>query len=513
MLGKATKLNKSSEPTWLTPVDEAAIKRGDGNLAIEFAEAFGVITKDSVAGGMGEIMRLREWQKNIFRRVLAKDENKNYQHRLNLISTPRKNGKSSMGSLLALFHLFLGVRGGEIYSLASDKDQARIVFGDTRKMVEANPELFEMAKLYRDAIELPSTGSVYRVRSSEDSTAEGYSPTAVIYDEGHSAKNRKLYDVFQLAMGSRPSSQMVMISTAGVKTDQTGSESLLYSLKQYGEKVARGEVIDKAFHMSWWEAPIELDYKDPKTWKLANPGFGDICAEADFESAVRRTQENEFRTKRLNQFVSSQAAWLPQGAWDERAAEFKLDPNDEYVLGFDGSFSGDATVIVGCTIPKEGETPAVFMVKTWEKDENIHDQEWRVNIQEVEQTILDFVKENPKVREIACDPYRWQRSMEVLADKGLPIVEFPSTSARRMIPACTNLYEAVVDGLMIQDGDPTLARHIDNAVVKTDNLGTRIVKDSRSSQRRIDAAVAAVIAFSRATSGKMEEELIPQVFI
>jgi len=50
-------------------------------------------------------------------------------------------------------------------------------------------------------------------------------------------------------------------------------------------------------------------------------------------------------------------------------------------------------------------------------------------------------------------------------------------------------------------------------VVKTDNLGTRIVKDSRASQRRIDAAVAAVIAFSRATSGKMEEELIPQVFI
>jgi len=82
-----------------------------------------------------------------------------------------------------------------------------------------------------------------------------------------------------------------------------------------------------------------------------------------------------------------------------------------------------------------------------------------------------------------------------------------------MIPACQNLYEAVVDGLMVHDGDPTLARHIDNAVVKTDNLGTRIVKDSRSSQRRIDAAVAAVIAFSRATSGKMEEELIPQVFI
>jgi phage terminase large subunit-like protein len=152
------------------------------------------------------------------------------------------------------------------------------------------------------------------------------------------------------------------------------------------------------------------------------------------------------------------------------------------------------------------------MVKAWEKDEQIHDRDWRVNIAEVEQTIIDFCAANPKVREIACDPYRWQRSMEALQDRGLPIVEWPSTSARRMIPACAKIYDAVVDGEMFHDGDPTLARHIDNAVVKTDNLGSRIVKDKRSSQRRIDAAVAAVLAFDRAT-GRIEEEVIPQVFI
>jgi len=81
-----------------------------------------------------------------------------------------------------------------------------------------------------------------------------------------------------------------------------------------------------------------------------------------------------------------------------------------------------------------------------------------------------------------------------------------------MIPACAKLYDAVVDGEMSQDGHPTLARHIDNAVVKTDNLGSRIVKDKRSSQRRIDAAVAAVLAFDRAT-GRIEQEVIPQVFV
>jgi phage terminase large subunit-like protein len=367
-------------------------------------------------------------------------------------------------------------------------------------------------KLYKDAIEVPSTGSVYRVRSAEDSSAEGYSPTAVIYDELHTAPTRKLFDVFSLAMGSRPSSMLVAITTAGVKIGQDGSESICYTLYQYGQKVARGEVEDDSYFQAWWEAPLEANYKDPKMWELANPGFGDINSEADFESAVRRTPENEFKTKRLNNFVNAQSAWLPAGTWDKCEGEFELDPEQEYVLGFDGSFSGDATVIVGCTVPKEYDKPVIFMVKAWEKDEQIHDREWRVNIAEVEQTLLDFTAKFPKVREIACDPYRWQRSMEVLADKGLPIIEWPSTSARRMIPACTKIYDAIVDGEVIQDGDPLLARHVDNAVVKTDNLGSRIVKDKRTSQRRIDAAVAMVLAFDRAT-GRMEEQVIPQVFV
>jgi len=501
-------------PRWLTPVPDEAIANGDGELAIEFAQAFGIITKDSIAGDMGDPMVLRPWQKELFRHVLAKDENGNFRNKVNLIGLPRKNGKSAMGSVLALFHLFLGSKGGEIYSLASEKEQARIVFGDTKKMVERNPELMEMVKLYRDAIEVPSTGSVYRVRSAEDSSAEGYSPTAVIYDELHTAKSRKLFDVMSLAMGARKSSQLISITTSGVKTESiSGQDTIAYTLYQYGQQVARGEVDDKSFFMSWWESPIEADYKDPETWRIANPGFGDINSAEDFESAVKRTTENEFKTKRLNNWVSSQSAWLPTGTWESCEQEFQLDPEDEYVLGFDGSFSGDATVIVGCTVPKEDKLPTVFMVKAWEKDENIHDRDWRVNIQEVEETLVEFTREYPKVREVACDPYRWQRSMESLADQGLPIVEFPSTSARRMIPACASIYDAVVDGQMHHDGDPTLARHIDNAVVKTDNLGTRIVKDKRSSSRRIDAAVAAVIAFNRAVSGRMEVEVVPQVFI
>ena len=192
--------------------------------------------------------------------------------------------------------------------------------------------------------------------------------------------------------------------------------------------------------------------------------------------------------------------------------EREITPEDELIIGFDGSFSGDTTVLVGCTVPKgEEERPHLFLIKAWEKQPT-DDNNWRVNITDVENEIITFCQNYPKVREIACDPYRWQRSMAILDEMGLPIVEFPSTSAARMVKATATFFDAVMDGKLSQSGDPMLARHLDNAVLKIDNIGPRIVKENRNSNRRIDAAVAALIAYDRATAGRMEE-LVPQVFV
>ena len=377
-------------------------------------------------------------------------------------------------------------------------------------MVEAAPDLSHI-KLYRDAMENTENGSVYRVLSAEAYSKEGLSPTFVIFDELHAQPNRELFDVMSLAMGARGNmSTLLAITTAGVRADSTGRDSIAYTLYQYGQKVTRGEEDDPTYFQAWWES--EGNYRDEETWEIANPGFGDINDIDDFRSAIRRTPEAEFKTKRLNLFVSSQLSWLPDGSWEACQADFTVTADDEIILGFDGSFSGDASVIVGAVIPKTEEDPVkVFLVKAWEKDLTIHDQDWRVDIGDVEQTIMDFCQKHPKVREIACDPFRWQRSMEVLEQAGLPIVEWPSTSARRMVPACAKFYDAVVENRIQHDGNPVLARHLDNAVTKVDNLGPRIVKDKKSSPRKIDAAVAAILAVDRATVARMEE-VVPQFF-
>jgi len=496
-------------PQWLTPVADEALERSAGFEVAEFIDTFGVVTKDTIAGRAGDVLRLRGWQKELLRYAFARDDN-GFIHSVNLVGMPRKNGKSALASGVAIWNLLAGARGGEIYSCAADKDQARIVFRDAKMMIEAEPELSEIVRVYKDAIEVPSTGSVYRVLSAEAFSKEGLSPTLVLFDELHAQPNRELFDVMSLAGGARGgiSAGIFAITTAGVKVDSTGRDSIAYSLYQYGQKVAKGEIDDPSFFMAWWEAPAEADHRNPDTWVASNPGYDDICVASDFASAVRRTPESEFRTKRCNQWVSSATSWLPSGSWESLQSDRVLSDDDEVILGFDGSFSGDTTVIVGTTIPKaEGELPHVFMVKAWEKDDSLGD-DWRVNIQEVEQTILEFCGRY-KVREVACDPYRWQRSMEVLAEMGVPIVEYPSTSARRMVSACAKFYDYVTEKRLTHDGNPLLARHLSNAVIKSDNLGVRIVKENRASSKRIDAAVAGIIGFDRAVSSKLEEELIP----
>lgn len=496
-------------PKWLTPIPEEQLARGRvEEPVVDFVEAFGRITKDSVAGRAGSPLVLRDWQKTLLEHLFAWDD-EGLRNRISLVGMPRKNGKSALGAALGLYSLILGPKGAEVYSVAAEKEQARIVFQDARRTIEASAELSAITKLYRDAIELPKFNSVYRVLSAESVTKEGLSPTTVIFDELHAQPDRELFDVFSLAMGARGKlATMIAITTAGVRSDRHGKDSIAFNLYQYGQKVARGEESDDTFFMAWWES--EGDHRLRETWDEANPGFGDLNAESDFESAIKRTPEAEFRIKRCNQWVSSVETWLPAGSWDECAGEVTLTSDDEIVLGFDGSYNGDASVIVGAVVPKvEGDPVKVFLVKAWEKDLEHDPDDWRVDISEVEQTVMDFCQKHT-VREIACDPFRWQRSMEVLEGKGLPVVSFPQ-SPQRMIKACARFYDAVAEKKILHDSDPLLARHIGNTAVKLTPAGPHIKKENPNSPRKIDAAVAAILAHDRA-SGKIEEQVIPEFF-
>jgi phage terminase large subunit-like protein len=497
---------KGWKPEHLTSIDPKVLKKSRGDDIIEFAEALCKITKDSIAGASGEPLVFRPWQKELTRHLFAENPNGTLKHKRALIGLPRKNGKSAWLSAIALEHLVLGPNGGEAYSCAADREQAKIVFNNVKEMIRLQPELSEMLDVYRDTIYNPKTGSVYRALSSEAFTKEGLSPTFVAFDELHAQPNRELWDVMSLAMGARKEPMLVAITTAGVKTDTSGKDSLCYQQYEYGKKVASGEIDDPTFFFAWWEANQEADYRDEEAWKQANPGYGDIVASDDFSSAIRSTPEAEFKTKRLNIWTNVSDMWLPHGAWDSIAEDKTIEEGSEVVLGFDGSFNGDCTAIVAVSVE---ETSHIEPVAIWEKpDEALAD--WQVPVLDVEEAIREACKKY-QVVEIACDPYRWARTYQILEDEGLPVVMFPQTAAR-MTPATTRFFEAVVNRQISHSGDKQLARHISNATLRVDQRGSRLAKEKRGSNKRIDLAVASVMALERAAWWQSQGGSLPQVF-
>lgn len=493
----------SARPLIETPVPPADIKRGDGDSLCTFTQSFCRHTKDGIAARAGELIQLRPFQRELFSKVRARRPDGRLRHREALIGLPRKNSKSELGSSLALYGLLDGMGEGlEVYSCASDKDQAKIVFGVAKKMVERDPNLDGgtstnrkdgLVVCYRDVLEVPSTGSIYKALSSEAFSKEGLNPSMVVYDELHAAPTDELYYVMSLGSGARYDPLLVAITTAGVKYDSTGQDSICYRRYQYGCQVASGEVEDDSFYFVWYGAPKGADYRDEAVWAAANPGYGDFLDPDDFRHALGSVSENEFRTKRLNQWVSSVQAWLPMGAWGACRYGGEFVPGARgVVLGFDGSKNGDCTALVAVTVESE---PQIKVLGLWEKPEDAPEG-WRVPRAEVREAIRRACREF-HVAEIAADDWFWQDALEELESEGLPVVGFPQNLSR-MGPATQRFYEMVTTRKLRHDGDPRLARHLDNAQLRTESRGSRLQKDAKNSRRHIDLAVAAVMAVDRA---------------
>jgi phage terminase large subunit-like protein len=462
----------------------------DPARVLEFAGRFCRLTKGA---GAGKPVKLRTWQRALLSDLVAAQPRRAY------IQLPRKNGKTYLGALLALYGLLAdGEPGAEVYSFAGDREQARLVFSEVRRMVEMDPALSRRLRVLRYSIEDRKTGSVYQVRSADAFRAEGLNPSLVVLDELHVLPDDRLWNVANLGSGTREHPLVVAITTPGVRFDRFGKDTVAYRLYQYGKKLEAGELDDPDFFFRAWEpADPSADHTDPATWAEANPAFGDFLHEADFAAAVRVTPEAEFRTKRCGQWVASSEAWLPHGAWDACAAPGVLEDGAAVVLALDGSWTGDSTALVACTT---GDTPRrLAVLGHWERPDNA-DPHWRVPVEDVEQAVID-ARGRLKVVEVACDPFMLQRSMSVLTSAGVPIVEYPNTAAR-MVPASNAMYEAVADRAVVHDGHAALARHMGAAVVKMDARGARLTKESKGSARRIDLAVAAVMAHDRAAHAR-----------
>jgi phage terminase large subunit-like protein len=445
----------------------------------------------------GQSLQFLNWQRFTYDNLYElRDPNPaapEYRYRRGLIGVGRQNGKSIIGTGAAIDALYTGPPGSEVYSAAGDKKQARIVFGEVSRQIEQSPRLAKHARLYRDAIEIPALGNVYRVLSADAKLQQGLSPYLVIFDEVHVQPNDELWSAMAYGMGARPNALLLGITTAG-----DHEESLCGRLYDYGQRVASGEVDDESFLFLWWEpADEKCDLWDRDAWHQANPSMAEgVLLEEDMEVSVRMDRPGAVRRYRLNQWVAHGGTrWMDMPAWDDCADESVGDVEGEkripVVVSFDGSVNEDATAL--SVIRADKDVPVLIKTWVWERQPEDGD-DWAVPRDEVD-AVVEEVFADFKVVRMGCDPAYWRSEIQGWQSRfgGRKVLEWPVTDAR-MGPAVTETYKRVMEGSFVHSGDPTVRRHVRNAVEKPVRGGhVTIRKQSPKSEHKIDAAVTVCV--------------------
>ena len=200
----------------------------------------------------------------------------------------RKNGKSTLLAGIALYMLIAdGEQGSDIFSVATKKDQANLIFEETHNMIKQSKDLSKHIKKRKSDLYFPLTFSKFQSLGKNSNTLDGLNSHLVIMDELHGIQDRNLYEVMRQSQSARQQPLMIMITTAG-----TIRECIFDDMYQYACNVVDGTFNDDSFLPVLYELDAREEWKDPKKWQKANPALGTIKKVDDLIRKVERTKNN-----------------------------------------------------------------------------------------------------------------------------------------------------------------------------------------------------------------------------
>ena len=210
------------------------------------------------------------------------------RYRETLFYVARKNGKSTLLSGIALYMLIADDEpGAEVYSVASKKDQARIIFDETCNMVRQSPDLLEVVRKRKSDLYFKLTLSKFQPLGKNSDTLDGLNSHLVIMDELHSIKDRNLYEVMKQSQSARRQPLLIMITTAG-----TVRECIFDDMYKYACGVADGTIADSSFLPVLYELDDRGEWLEPMAWEKANPGLNRIKKLDDIIGKVERAKNS-----------------------------------------------------------------------------------------------------------------------------------------------------------------------------------------------------------------------------
>ena len=283
----------------------------------------------------GEKIRLEDWQIFILTTVFGwVDESGNRRFRRAYTEVPRGNGKSALSSPIGLYMLgFDGEAGAEVYSAATTRDQARIVFRDAQAMARKMPEKSRKRhgiEITAQAITQMKTASSFKALSADGHTLDGLNIHLAIVDELHAHKQRDVYDVLETGIGKRPQSLLWMITTAG-----TNKHGICYEVRDYALKVLNGAAKDASAEATFgiiYTVDEGDDPFDEATLRKANPNWGvsvdpNVVLQTAAKAQQTATARPNYLTKHLNVWVDANEALFDTEHW-RRCEDKALDETD-----------------------------------------------------------------------------------------------------------------------------------------------------------------------------------------
>lgn len=298
------------------------------NHILEFAENF---CRNSKGKTGGKLVVLELWEKAFLSAGFGfVDAAGCRQFREVVLIVGKKNGKSLLASIVGEYLLTAdGEAGPEIYAVATKKDQAKIIWGEAKRMVRKSPELLAVTRTLVSELDTDFNDGVFKPLASDSDSLDGLNVHGALMDEIHQWKNGKaLYDIIADGTSAREQPMILITSTAG-----TIREDIYDEKYEEAERVINGYDDPDGYHDDHflpliYELDNRAEWMDPDCWVKANPGLGTIKNLATLAAKVEKAKANPGLVKNLvckefNIRETSSESWL----------EFEqLNNEDRFVL-------------------------------------------------------------------------------------------------------------------------------------------------------------------------------------
>jgi len=506
----------------------------DKKTADGFVELFEKLITHPKGPLSGKQFKLEEWQKEEFIRPLFGIKDKlTHKRRFKKVfmMIPKKNGKTPlMAGVLLIMTKLLKDNGSRVVSLASSRDQAKLVYRDMCEMIRNNYTLSKWFKIYQGAIVCGRKS--YTPLSADVGTNDGDGCEVVLIDEEHRFKTRELIDLMGSSQASKDQPLFLIITTAGSDTT-----SICYEDYDYACKVRDGIIEDDTLLPIIYEAGKDDDPYSVETQKKANPNYGisvsaDFLAEAANKAKNNASYRNSYLRLHLNLWTKVSEVWITDEIYNANQPELDINrlKGHKCIVSFDLASNSDLTAMNQLFPPDRNRDyypdkylsfNRFWLPKEKRKDSadknNINYNEWvekgfiqelngnRLNLDDLENIVLDILSEF-EVTKVLYDPYH---SIQLISRIGEVFGADNMISCRQdhkfFTEPMKRLEFLINEGQFLHGNNPVLRWCFSNTVVNHSNYGDLIKPDKNTYHQKIDGTVTNIMSIA-ATIGAEEEQ-------